>query len=70
MLSNKSVHRKQVLITAKFSSVVRFESIWILLALAAAKDYEISQFDTKMAYLHGDLKEKIFLIFSTNRMMR
>lgn len=37
-----------------FSPVARFESIRILLALAATKDYEIIQFDIKTAFLYGD----------------
>lgn len=48
-----------------FFPVARFESIRILLALAAAKDYEISQFDIKTAFLHGDLKEEIFMLQPT-----
>lgn len=48
-----------------FSPVARFESIRILLALAAINDYEIFQFDIKTAFLHGNLEEEIFM--TTNR---
>lgn len=44
-----------------FSPVARFESIRILLSLAAVKDYEIVQFDIKTAFLYGDLNEEIFM---------
>lgn len=42
-----------------FSPVARFDSIRILLAIAAAKDYEIYQFDIKTAFLYGNLEEII-----------
>lgn len=47
--------------TETFAPVVRPESIRILLAIAAAKDLEIIKFDVKTAFLHGDLKEIIFM---------
>lgn len=43
------------------SPVVRYESIRILLAIAADKDYEISKFDVKTAFLNGDLQEDIYM---------
>ncbi|CAK9796221.1 Retrovirus-related Pol polyprotein from transposon TNT 1-94 [Anthophora plagiata] len=44
-----------------FTPVVRYESIRILLAIAAKKDYEIMKFDVKTAFLYGDLQEEIYL---------
>ncbi|CAK9820237.1 Retrovirus-related Pol polyprotein from transposon TNT 1-94 [Anthophora quadrimaculata] len=44
-----------------FAPVVRYESIRILLAIAAKKDYEIMKFDVKTAFLYGDLQEEIYL---------
>ena len=41
-----------------FAPVVRYESIRILLALAARENFEISQFDVKTAFLYGDLKKR------------
>lgn len=43
-----------------FSPVVRYESIRILLALAAVYGMDIKQFDVKTAFLNGDLQEDIF----------
>ncbi|OXU28743.1 hypothetical protein TSAR_000209 [Trichomalopsis sarcophagae] len=44
-----------------FAPVVRYESIRILLAIAAKEDLEIAQFDVKTAFLYGDLQEEIYL---------
>lgn len=44
-----------------FAPVVRYESIRILLAMAAREDLEIAQFDVKTAFLYGDLQEDIYL---------
>lgn len=41
--------------------VVRYESIRILLGIAAKEDYEILKFDMKTAFLNGDLKKDIYL---------
>jgi Reverse transcriptase (RNA-dependent DNA polymerase) len=45
-----------------FSPVIRLETIRVLLALAAVKDWEIQQMDVKGAYLNGNLKEEIFMM--------
>lgn len=44
-----------------FSSVVRYESIRILLCIAASEGFYMEQFDVKTAFLHGTLKEEIFI---------
>ena len=44
-----------------FSPVVRYESVRCILAIAAARDMEMTQFDVKTAFLNGDLKEDIFM---------
>ena len=44
-----------------FAPVVRYDSIRSILAVAAYKDMEIAQFDVKTAFLHGELKEEIFM---------
>lgn len=38
-------------------AVVRYESIRILLAIAAEQNYEIAQFDVKTRFLYGILDE-------------
>lgn len=42
-----------------YAPVVRYETLRVLLAEAATKDYEIMQFDVKTAFLYGSLKEEI-----------
>lgn len=44
-----------------FSPVVRYDSVRTVLALAAAEDFEIMQFDIKTAFLNGDLEEEIYM---------
>lgn len=44
-----------------FSSVVRYDSIRILLALVTINDWEIKQFDIKTEFLYGYLKEEVFI---------
>lgn len=44
-----------------FAPVVRYESIRILLAIAAKENYEMAKFDVKTAFLNGDLQEEIYL---------
>ena len=44
-----------------FSPVARFESIRLLLALAALEDWEIHQMDVKSAFLNGVLEEEIYM---------
>lgn len=44
-----------------FSPVVRYESVRLIIALAATLDMDICQFDVKTAFLYGDLNEEIFM---------
>ncbi|GJV40323.1 retrotransposon protein, putative, ty1-copia subclass [Tanacetum coccineum] len=44
-----------------FSSVVRHTSIRVILSLTACEDYELEQLDVKMAFLHGNLEETIYM---------
>lgn len=44
-----------------FSPVVRYDSIRVLLAIAAHEDLEIGQFDVKTAFLYGKLEEDIYM---------
>jgi hypothetical protein len=44
-----------------FSPVVRFESVRILLAIAALEDWHLSSLDVKTAFLYGQLDEEIYM---------
>ena len=45
-----------------FSLVAMLKSIRILLAIAAALDYEVWQMDVKTAFLNGYLDESIYMV--------
>lgn len=44
-----------------FSPMVKHSSIRILLDIVAHFDLELEQLDVKIAFLHGDLEEKIYM---------
>lgn len=44
-----------------FSPVARVETIRLIIALAASKEWEIHHLDVKTAFLHGELKEDVFV---------
>ena len=44
-----------------FSPVARFESVRLLLSIAALEDWEIKALNVKTAFLFGDLDEEIYL---------
>lgn len=44
-----------------FSPVVKFDSLRMILAIAAAEDMKLHQFDVKTAFLYGNLEENILM---------
>ena len=44
-----------------FASVARMESVCLLLAMAAAKDWHVHHLDVKSAFLNGELAETVFV---------
>ncbi|KAL9252206.1 Retrovirus-related Pol polyprotein from transposon TNT 1-94-like protein [Drosera capensis] len=53
--------RKSVDFNEIFSSVVRMSSIITVLSLTATLDLEVEHMDMKIACLHRDLEEKIYM---------
>ena len=45
-----------------FSQVVRLTTIRVVLAICAAFDLHLEQLDVKTAFLHGELKEEIYML--------
>jgi hypothetical protein len=44
-----------------YAPVVRYESIRMVISIATAKNLEILHLDVKTAFLHGDLKEELYM---------
>ncbi|KAI3496683.1 hypothetical protein L1887_39054 [Cichorium endivia] len=44
-----------------FAPVARLKSVWIFLAYAAHKNFDIYQMDVKCSFLNGDLEETVFV---------
>jgi hypothetical protein len=52
----RGVHFEEV-----FAPVVRMESVPLLIAMAAIKDWEIHHMDVKSTFLNGELVEEVFV---------
>ena len=44
-----------------FASVVRYDSLRVLIAIAASHNLELAQLDVKTAFLNGEVEEEIFI---------
>lgn len=47
--------------TEVFAPVARLDTVWVLLALEAQHGWEVYQLDVKSDFLHGELKEEVFV---------
>jgi hypothetical protein len=55
------VQREGIDFEEVFAPVARMESVRLLLALAAAKDWQVHHLDVKSAFLNGDLAEVVYV---------
>ena len=55
------VHRKGIDFEEVFAPVACMESVRLLLALAATKDWCVHHLDVKLAFLNGELAETVFI---------
>jgi len=53
--------RKGIDYSDTFSPVARYDSARLLLAIAAAKSFELRQFNVSTAFLSGDINETIYM---------
>jgi hypothetical protein len=44
-----------------FSPIIKYDSIWSVLAIIARKDLDIIQFEIKITFLYVDLNEEIYI---------
>ena len=44
-----------------FSPVVKMTTIWIILGIVSSEDLHLEQLDVKTTFIHGDLKEDIYM---------
>jgi len=55
------VQREGIDFEEVFAPVARMESMQLLLALAAAKDWPVHHLDVKSAFLNGDFAEEVYV---------
>ena len=53
--------KKRVDFKEIFSLVVKMSSIRVVLSLAATLNLQVEEMDVKIAFLHGDFKENIYM---------
>ena len=44
-----------------FASVAKMDSIRLVLAISASKQWEVHHLDVKSSFLHGDIHEEIYM---------
>ncbi|GKE77424.1 ribonuclease H-like domain-containing protein, partial [Tanacetum coccineum] len=61
LVANGSTQLEGVDVDETFSLVVKLGTIWTVLNLATSRHCPIHQFDVKIAFLHGDLSETVYM---------
>ena len=61
LIARGFVQREGIDFEEVFAPVARMESIHLLLALAAAKDWRVHHLDVKSAFLNGELAKMVFI---------
>ena len=61
LIARGFVQREGIDFEEVFAPVARMESVRLLLAMAAAKDWRVHHLDVKSAFLNGELAETVFV---------
>ena len=61
LIARGFIQREGIDFKEVFAPVARMESVHLLLALAAAKDWRVHHLDIKSAFLNGELAETVFV---------
>ena len=61
-MSKGSNRRKGIDYLEIFSLAVKMSTIRLVLGMVVTENLHLEQLDVKMAFLHGDLKEDIYMI--------
>lgn len=61
LVARGNEQEKGIYFVETYSPVVRRTTIWYVLHVAAVKGWKIKQLDVENAFLHGDLKEPVFM---------
>ena len=61
-MSKGSNRRRGIDYLEIFSLAVKMSTIRLVLGMVATENLHLEQLDVKMAFLHGDLKEDIYMI--------
>jgi hypothetical protein len=61
MVAKGYVQQEGVDFEEVFAPVAQMESVWLLMAMATIKDWEIHHMDVKSTFLNGELTEEVFM---------
>lgn len=61
LVENGYIQKHGVDFDEVFAHVSRIETLRFVIASAASKGWEIHQLDVKIVFLHGDLKEEVYV---------
>lgn len=61
LVAKGSSQKEEIDYQETYAPVVKYNSLRILLAVAAAREFSLVQFDVKTAFLHGTLKEELYM---------
>lgn len=61
LAARRFLHVEDIVCFETYAPVVKFTSVWVILALAAVKDMELLQMDIVTAFLNGSVEENLLM---------